>query len=186
MDELRAFIKSIPTLPRGDGDRCEFKFGNCTYRCDNTDEAIAEFVRNGLANLRNNPVSCATKVRKAAGASKRIVLNEFLTDGELDNAIEYARVTGLIIFYFKSSPDGKPEPILKAKEIEPGFVSGFNGSGWTVTHLDSGQSASGGQKSSEKKAVEAFKECKARPDFTSLVASVACNFQEKAHDVSFI
>jgi len=186
MDELRKFIKSIPTLPRGDGDRCEFKFGNCTYRCDNTDEAVADFVKKSLAKLRDNPVSCATKVKNVAGASKRTVLNEFLTAGETDNAVEYARITGLNIFYFASFPDEKPEPILKAREIEPGFVVGYNGKGWTVTHLDSGQSVSGEQKGSEKKAIEGFKECKTHPEFVSRITDAACNFQEKAREVSFI
>jgi len=176
---MKQFIKSIPTLPRGAGDRASFKFGNCTYSCLNDDESVQAFAEKLALRVKQGcyKATHATKVsRPGTGRpGAQGVIDQFIIDGELDNAIEYARLRGVNVYYYAGFPDGEKLPLVKCKLIEPGYVLGNTGKQWTVTHLDSGYAVGHGK--NRPAALENFAEQRAHPEYEERLAKVAKGFQ---------
>jgi len=174
---MREFIKSIPTLPRGDLPRAYFKFGNCTYSCLNDDESVKAFAEKLALRVKQGcyKATHATKTSRPVRSAAQIVIDQFIEDGELDNAIEYARLRGVNVYYYAGFPDGEKRPLIKCKLIEPGYVLGHTGKSWAVTHLATGYSV--GHGTSKSLALKDFAEQRAHPEYEERLAKVAKGFQ---------
>jgi len=174
---MQNFIKSIPTLPRGEGKRAEFKFGNCTYSCLNDDESVQAFADKLALRVKQGcyKATHATKSAQPGRPGAQGAIDQFIEDGELDNAIEYARLRGVNVYYYAGFPTGEKLPLVKCKLIEPGYVLGNNGKQWTVTHLASGYCV--GHGTNKLAALKNFKEQRNHEEYDKRLAAVAKGFQ---------
>ena len=165
---------------------------SCTTRhglkvsCENTHEAIKNMAGRYEKAAKGNPIPTTVIKHKPFYVQKARALSQFIKDGEFENAIAFADLHKMPIYFYKSrikSSGGyqllRSVQFLEDKRFVIGQIPGSSGA-WEVIHLDSGLSSA--HKYDKKKAIEHHTSAlkKRTVEINALFAKHACDFQAKA------
>lgn len=159
--------------------RCTTRHG-LKVSCNNTPEAIKNMAGRYEKAARRNK-------HKSVYVQKARALNQFIKDGEIENAIAFADLHNKPIYFYKPSIKSsggyqllRSVQLLEDKRFVIGQISGSSDF-WKVIHLDSGLSNahSDNKKSALEHHASVLKK-RSSKEINALLAKLACNFQATA------
>ena len=143
MDTIENIIKQVTlaTCTHAAGGRISFTAQGFTVTCDNTEPALKKL----LARLNKNKKKSQASPKKlgytrTTGATPKKAVDNFLQDGEIENAVNLIAATK-VKAYYGAAPNGKEPVILQdTAPFRDGYIIGCTRKTdqWAVTHLASG------------------------------------------------